>query len=75
VWQDPISEYADPNPVSGAARSILSLGRAGRESDWPGRSVILLIDDSAFGVGEFAAMSGAGREIGGGPIRVRAGFR
>jgi hypothetical protein len=27
--QDPISECADPNPVSGAARSILSLGRAG----------------------------------------------
>ena len=31
------------------------MGRAGMESDWPSRSVILLIDDSVFGVVELQA--------------------
>jgi hypothetical protein len=75
VWQDPISECADPNPVSGAARlKIESVGRCG-ESDGPRRSVSLLIDDSVFGVVELSAISGACPKIGGGSIGGRAGFR
>jgi hypothetical protein len=48
----------DPRPALRA--KIESVGRAGRECAWPHRNVILLIDDSVFGVGELSAVSGAG---------------
>ena len=37
-----------------------SVGRAGMASDWPSRSVIRLIDDSDFGVGELRCAGGFG---------------
>jgi hypothetical protein len=51
----------DPRPALRA--KIESVGRAGRECAWPHRNVILLIDDSVFGVGELSAVSEAGPKI------------
>jgi len=56
-------QISKSDPRSALRAQIVSVGRAGRECDWPRRNVILLIDDSVFGVGELSAVSEAGPKI------------